>query len=142
MKYSVIALILGLFVMLLGCAKKKKSNSAVPLPTSVTDKTLLQLIDAPPRIVAWAELGDMDQVDQRRMCVEMIQGTIIGVLDGVVEFSPDHSPPTPDEILCWIWFIRPDLADQIAPKANKPLSDLMQSHKNGTLDNWWGQFPK
>jgi len=108
----------------------------------VKGKSFEELLASPPQIVSWSELGDPDEMDQRRMCVEMIQGVIIGVIDNAVEFAPDDDPPSRDEILCWIWFLRPDLADDIRPEASEALRGLMDSHKNSTMEKWWEQFPK
>jgi hypothetical protein len=119
-----------------------QKNCPIDDHTPVRGKSFQELFASPPKFVAWSELGGLVQLDQRRMCIEMIQGVIIGMVENAVEFAPDNDPPTQDEVLCWIWFLRRDLASEISPKASPPLRELMDSHKNGTMERWWEQLKK
>lgn len=120
---------MGLF----GCSINAKGN--------IVEKASLQeLIKHPPLKVPWPKSELLEQMEQRRNCVEMVQGAIIGVNMDEYEFVRDNEPPSEAEGLAWIWFIRPDLMDDISEYVSKDMKEMMQSYKDGDIDKWIQNF--
>ena len=84
-------------------------------------KTYAQLLDSPPDTIPWSEVVDFDRWDERRSCVDVLFANIIGVEDGFVEWLPNEDPPSREEVLAWIWAVRPDLGNEIIPDATTRL---------------------
>ncbi|MBN1907934.1 MAG: hypothetical protein JW927_22850 [Deltaproteobacteria bacterium] len=102
--------------------------------------SLQELIKHPPLNVPWPNPELLEQMEQRRNCVEMVQGTIIWVNRDEYEFVPDNEPPSEAEVLAWIWFIRPDLMDDISEYVSEDMKEMMQSYKDGEIDKWIQNF--
>ena len=95
------------------------------------------LFDNPPTIVKWTELVDFEQLDERLSCIDCLYANILGADDGQVEWCPSDEPPTKDEKLAWLWFIRPDLAPDISQNASEELKELIDSYRSGDMEAWW-----
>ena len=74
---------------------------------------LNKLIDNYPEQLNWEEVIDFDNFDERLAAVDCLVVNTIGVSKGFLEFIPDNNPPLKEEILCWIWAIRPDLSAEL-----------------------------
>jgi hypothetical protein len=81
-------------------------------------------------------------MEQRRICVEMVQRTIIGVNKDEYEFAPDNEPPSEAEILAWLWFIRPDLVDEISGRVSEDMKEMMRIYRDGESDKRIQDFAK
>jgi hypothetical protein len=94
----------------------------------------------PPSSVPWTEVVDFARLDERRSCVDCLYANILGVNTGEVEWCPNEEPPSRDEKLAWLWFIRPDLAPEIQTDASAELRRLMESYENNMMDSWWKEI--
>ena len=94
----------------------------------------------PPSIVPWSEVVDFDQLDERLSCIDCLYANILGVNDGDVEWCPNDEPASKEETLAWLWFIRPDLAPEIAQDAPKELQNLIESYSGSTMESWWKEI--
>ena len=103
-------------------------------------QTFHALLSNPPKTVAWSDVVDFDRLDERRSCVDCLHANILGVNEGYVEWSPNDSPPSKDETLAWLWFIRPDLGDEIASDAPVPLRNLIQKFQADDMETWWKEM--
>lgn len=128
MKFEFIILAI-ISLVLFGCSRNAKENF-------VETASLQELIKHPPLKVPWPKTDLLEQMEQRRNCVEIVQGTIIGVNKDEYEFAPDNETPSEAEVLAWIWFIRPDLMDDINKYVSKDMKEMMQSYKDGESDKW------
>jgi len=54
----------------------------------------------------------------------------------------DDDPPSRDETLAWLWFIRPDLGSEIASDASSDLHELIEHFQTGHMETWWRRFMK
>lgn len=99
--------------------------------------TYQELLSAPPRTVAWSEIIDFDRLDDRRACIDCLYANTLGVNEGSVEWCPNNEPPSKEEVLAWLWFVRPDLGDEIRSEAPAELRALIQSYQGGDLERWW-----
>lgn len=103
------------------------------------DKELKELIDNYPKQLNWEEVLDFDKFDERLSAVDCLVVNTIGVSDGFIEFIPDNNPPLKEEILCWIWAIRPDLSTELM-KLDEIQDDfkiLLESHIENRMENFW-----
>jgi hypothetical protein len=103
-------------------------------------KTFHALFLEPPKTVAWSDVVDFDRLDERRSCIDCLHANILGVNEGYVEWSPNDSPPSKAETLAWLWFIRPDLGDEISIDAPKELRNLIQKFQAGDMETWWEEL--
>jgi hypothetical protein len=94
----------------------------------------------PPSSVLWTEVVDFARLDERRSCVDCLYANILGVNAGEVEWCPNEEPPSEEEKLAWLWFIRPDLAPEIQTDASPELRRLMESYENNMMDSWWKEI--
>ncbi len=103
-------------------------------------KQLLELIETYPTEINWDDVIDFENFDDRLYASNLFVGTTIGVSEGFVEFCPDNEPPLREEILCWIWAIRPDLSklilelDNISEEFKVLLSAYIESDMDKFLD--------
>ena len=74
------------------------------------DKELLELLASYPTTVEWSDVVDFVNFDTRLSAIDCLVINTIGVSKGFIEFTPNNNPPLQEEILCWIWGIRPDLS--------------------------------
>ena len=101
-----------------------------------------QLINTPPKTFPWAEVVDFQKLDERLSCIDCLYTNIIGVNDGEVEWCPNDDPPSKEETLAWLWFIRPDLSGEITNDAPQKLKYLMESYRHNEMENWWKELTK
>jgi len=99
---------------------------------------LNELIENYPNEISFEEIVDFENFDERLSVVDCIVVNSIGVNEGCTEFIPDNNPPLNEEILCWIWAIRPDLNNEIL---QKKISDdfkfALNSYLNNSMDKFW-----
>jgi len=100
------------------------------------------LLEDPPKSVAWADIVEIDDLDERRSCIDCLYINTLGVNDGFVGWSPNDDPPSRPETLAWLWFIRPDLGTEIAADAPPELKNLISKHQSGRMDEWWQEMTK
>lgn len=98
------------------------------------------LLNDPPKTVAWSDVVGFDRLDERRAGIDCLHANILGVNDRYVEWSPNGLPPSKDETLAWMWFIRPDLGDEIAAEAPAPLRELIQKFQADDMETWWREM--
>ncbi len=102
------------------------------------NKTLEELIENYPNEIAFDEIVDFENFDDRLSVVDCIVVNSIGVNEGFIEFIPDNNPPLKEEILCWIWAIRPDLTNEIFQKnISDDFEFALKSYLNNSMDKFW-----
>ena len=100
--------------------------------------TLSTLLESYPTIVDWDDVVDFVTFDERRSAVDCLVTNTIGVSEGYIEFIPDNDPPLRDEILCWIWAIRPDLSKELVKlDISDDFKVLLESHINNNMEVFW-----
>ena len=100
--------------------------------------TLKSILNTFPCEVRYDEIRDFENLDERISAVGVIYANTIGVSNGYVELSPDNEPPLIDEILSWIWVIRPDLGDEILKESDSDdFIFLIKSYQENKMGNWW-----
>ena len=102
-------------------------------------KSYQQLLHDPPKTVRWAGVVDFDRLDERRSAIDCLYVNTLGVNMGYVEWSPNDSPPSREETLAWLWFIRPDLGSEIAGDAPECLCELIRAYQSGDMEAWWNK---
>jgi hypothetical protein len=98
--------------------------------------------DNPPRTIVWSDIVDFDGLNERRASIDCLHANILGVNDGYVEWCSNDDPPSRDETLAWLRFIRPDLGSQIGRNALQELRDLIEHSQSGQMETWWKKFIK
>lgn len=102
------------------------------------NKTLEELIVNYPNEIAFDEIVDFENFDDRLSVVDCIVVSSIGVNEGFIEFIPDNNPPLNEEILCWIWAFRPDLTNEILLKnISVDFEFVLKSYLNNSMDKFW-----
>lgn len=102
------------------------------------NKTLKELIENYPNEISFEEIVDFENFDERLSVVDCIVINAIGVNEGFIEFIPDNIPPLNEEILCWIWAIRPDLTNEILQKnISDDFEFALKSYLNNSMDKYW-----
>ena len=102
------------------------------------NKTLEELIENYPNEIAFDEIVDFENFDERLSVVDCIVVNSIGVNEGFIEFIPDNNPPLNEEILCWIWAIRPDLTYEILQlNISDDFKFALNSYLNNSMDKFW-----
>ncbi|MCA5006374.1 hypothetical protein [Sphingobacterium bovistauri] len=102
------------------------------------NKTLKELIENYPNEITFEEIVDFENLDERLSVVDCIVINAIGVNEGFIEFIPDNNPPLNEEILCWIWAIRPDLTNEILQKnISDDFEFALNSYLNNSMDKFW-----
>ncbi|MEL7121470.1 MAG: hypothetical protein AAFO07_18625 [Bacteroidota bacterium] len=103
------------------------------------EKELIELIENYPKQLNWDEVNDFDNFDERLSAVNCLVVNTIGVSEGFIEFIPDNNPPLREEVLCWIWVIRPDLSTELM-KLDEIQDDfkiLLESHIKNRMEKFW-----
>src|SRR6202008_4291908 len=96
------------------------------------------LIDSPPTKVKFENIVERNKLDDRISAVGALFANTIGVCDGYIEFCPDHSPAPFEEIISWIWTIRPDLSGEILKqKLSVDLQSLIEAYRDDDMSKWW-----
>lgn len=98
---------------------------------------LHSLLHSYPTSVSYTDIVDAENFDERRSAIDCLVVNTIAVSNGVIEFIPDNEPPLQEEVLCWIWAIRPDLSKDLL---NLDLSEDFQILLNAYLDNDMKRF--
>lgn len=99
---------------------------------------LLTLLETYPASVNWTDVVDFSNFEERQSAVDCLVVNIIGVSEGFIEFIPDNDPPLKEEVLCWIWAIRPDLSKELLMlDINKDFSILLHSYINNNMKEFW-----
>lgn len=102
------------------------------------NKTLEELIVNYPNEIAFDEIVDFENFDDRLSVVDCIVVNSIGVNEGFIEFIPDNNPALNEEILCWIWAFRPDLTNEILLKnISVDFEFALKSYLNNSMDKFW-----
>lgn len=79
-----------------------------------------------------------DNIDERISAVGTIYANTIGVNEASIEFIPNDSPPSNDEVLSWIWTFRPDLGTEILNEPVRPeFKKLIESYSSGNMSEFW-----
>ena len=78
-----------------GCSKYSEDE----ILESVEGLSFDDLYSNPPWNVAWSAFDESIDMDERRICVEMLEGVIIGVALNYYEFVPDDDRPTLEDDL-------------------------------------------
>ena len=92
-----------------------------------------------PKLVKREDIVDFYDFDLRVSAVDSLVINTIGILKDSIEFCPDNDPPLREEILCWIWAIRPDLSNAILefPNLSEGLITLLNAHIEGNIDRFF-----
>lgn len=102
------------------------------------NKTLEELIENYPNDITFDEIVDFENFDDRLSVVDCIVVNSIEVNEGFIEFIPENNPPLNEEILCWIWAIRPDLTNEILQKnISDDFKFALKSYLNNSMDKFW-----
>ena len=102
------------------------------------NKTLKELIENYPNEITFEEIVDFENFDERLSVVDCIVVNSIGVNEGFIEFIPDNNPPLNEEILCWIWAIRPDLTNEILQlNISDDFKFALNSYSNNSMNKFW-----
>lgn len=102
------------------------------------DRELLNLIESYPQTVKWTEIVDFDNFDERLSAADCLVVNTIGVSDGYIEFIPDNEPPLKEEILCWVWVIRPDLSKELLTlDISNDFQVLLNSYIDSNMGGFW-----
>ena len=105
------------------------------------ERELLNLIESYPQTVKWRDIVDFENFAERLSAVDFLVANTIGVSDGFIEFIPDNSPPLEEEILCWIWVIRPDLSKEILTlDISDDFQILMNSYIDSNMEEFWNHI--
>ena len=105
------------------------------------NKTLEKLIENYPIEISFNEIVDFENFDDRLAIVDCVVVNTIGVNEGYVEFTSFNNPPLKEEILCWIWAIRPDLSEEILQiNNNEDFKIALNSYLKNSLDEFWDYF--
>lgn len=105
------------------------------------NKTLKELIENYPNEISFEEIVDFENFDERLSVVDCIVINAIGVNEGFIEFIPDNIPPLNEEILCWIWAIRPDLSkDLLDLDISEDFRILLKSHIDNDMSRFWNHI--
>ena len=102
------------------------------------DKELQKLLKSYPTSVNYTDIVDFANFDERLSAVDCLVVNTIGVSEGFVDFIPDNEPPLKMEIYCWIWAIRPDLADDLLGlDIIEDFRILLKSYIDDDMDRFW-----
>ncbi|QDU00210.1 hypothetical protein [Gimesia aquarii] len=92
------------------------------------------------RRVQLSKVSEVERVEDRLSCLKAIFGTTIGVNESSFDWCPDGSPPSPQELLGWLWFLEPDINIKLKSQASGQLAKLMTAYDEDNLDIWWQQL--
>ena len=99
---------------------------------------LQTLLNSYPTTVSHTYIVDFPNFDERRSAIDCLVVNTIGVSAGFIEFIPDSDPPLKEEILCWIWAIRPDLSTELLALApNETFQILLKAYIENDMTRFW-----
>jgi hypothetical protein len=102
------------------------------------EKELSALLESYPNKVNWNDIVDFINFDERLSAIDCLVVNTIGVSEGLIEFIPDNEPPLREEILCWIWVIRPDLSKAlITLDINEEFKTLLNCYIDNNMEEFW-----
>lgn len=101
---------------------------------------LEELLTSTPSTVAFRDFEGADDIDHRRSCVDVLFVNIIGINAGSADWLPNDDPPGIGERLAWIWFLRPDLADDMLDMIDGDFRLLVECYRDGRTDDWWSHM--
>ncbi len=82
--------------------------------------------------IYFQEIVEFNRFEERFFEIELYFGDILGMCEGYVEFCPNNSPADlEEELLPWLWLIRPDLSEDIILLAENKLKEIIFSYNNG-----------
>jgi len=96
-----------------------------------------EILDQTPSTVAWKDVVELEHMDERLPCIDCLFVNILGINEENVEWCPNNNPPSVEEKLAWIWFIRPDLPVETLPQVPTELKKLIEMWWLGKMDTWW-----
>tara|TARA_Y100000310_G_C20627186_1_gene786592 strand:- start:813 stop:1625 length:813 start_codon:yes stop_codon:yes gene_type:complete len=95
------------------------------------------LIDIPHEVIN-IHVIEPENIDERISAVGIIYANTIGVKEASIEFIPNDTPPSNEEVLSWIWTFRPDLGTQILThQINPEFKKLIESYTGGKMSEFW-----
>ena len=103
-------------------------------------KTFQELFLNPPAIVDWSDIVDFEALSDRMSCIDCLYANTLGVNEGTVEWCPNDEPASKEETLAWIWFIRPDLGEEIVSHASDDLKNLITKWNSANMESWWKEM--
>jgi hypothetical protein len=96
------------------------------------------LLKSYPTTVNHTEVVDFINFDERLSAVDCLAVNTIGVSEDFIEFNPENEPPLKEEILCWIWAIRPDLSkDLLDLDISEDFRSLLNSYIGNNMTRFW-----
>ena len=99
---------------------------------------LSTLLESYPNKVNWNDIVDFVNFDERLSAIDCLVVNTIGVSEGFIEFIPDNEPPLSEEILCWVWAIRPDLSKAlITLDINEEFKILLNCYIDNNMEEFW-----
>ena len=101
---------------------------------------LKHLLSDTPLTVAFTEFDSPDDIDLRRSCVDVLFVNTIGINANTADWLPNDDPPELNERLAWLWFIRPDLANDLADMINGDFRLLVECYRDGRMEDWWSHM--
>lgn len=105
---------------------------------SELDKSLQELITSTPFEVINIYVFEPENVDERISAIGTIHANTIGVNEASIEFVPNDSPPSKNEVLSWIWTFRPDLGNEILTQEIEPeFKKLIESYNQNKMNEFW-----
>jgi hypothetical protein len=100
--------------------------------------TLKSILENYPTRIDFDKIVEFEKFDERLSVIDCIVINTIGVEDGYIEFIPDNNPPLVDEVYCWIWAFRPDLASEILSETNnEDLKVALTSYLSNSIEKFW-----
>jgi hypothetical protein len=99
--------------------------TAAEEPISIDEAMdLVEMGRSLPTKMPFSNIGGLDELDMRVGCADIYFVSIIGVNDGYVELCANSDPPDDDEILAWLWIVRPELKHGIVRRlGTHPFAD-------------------
>lgn len=102
------------------------------------ENKISSLLEVYPNSVNWTDLVDFINFDERLSAIDCLVPNTISVSEGFIEFTPDNEPPLREEILCWIWAIRPDLSKELITfDISENFRILLNSYLSNNMEEFW-----
>ncbi len=83
------------------------------------------LLAQPPYRYHWQEITEFDTVDKRAFLMDELHAGRIGIHEAYLDWRPKNIPPGDDEIIGWLWVIRPDLEAGLLERASETLRNVI-----------------
>lgn len=74
------------------------------------------ILNSIPNEVAWQDIVQFEQLDDRVAIANDFCPNMVGVNDGFIEWCPNDEPPSYLERLMWWWVVRPDIGAAFAER--------------------------